>query len=169
MHPGRLAGPSRACTTMDPMLDVWLERIAPRLSVDEETGCWRWPGATNGRGYGRVTVDGRPLLVHRIAHELFVGPIPEGLHVDHVHARGCRHRDCANPAHLEAVTVAENKRRGRQGLLWTMPETCKYGHALTGDNLGPGHGMTRWNCRACRRESKARSRARARERALGTG
>ena len=151
------------------MLDVWLDRIAPRLVVDEETGCWRFTG-TLTTGYGRVSVGGRLFLVHRIAYELFVGPIPEGLQIDHVWDRGCRHRDCANPAHLEAVTLAENKRRGRQGVLWTMPETCKYGHPLEGDNLAPGRpGHDRWRCRACSRETMARSRARARERALGTG
>lgn len=38
---------------------------------------------------------------------MFVGPIPEGLHLDHL----CRVRRCVNPAHLEPVTQAENNYR----------------------------------------------------------
>ena len=96
---------------MSSAVEAWPERIAPRLVVDEETGCHRWTGAHNSTGYGYVKVDGRQVSVHSVAYELFVGPIPEGLELDHL----CRVRDCANPEHLEAVTRAENLRRGRQG------------------------------------------------------
>lgn len=52
-------------------------------------------------------------MAHRVAYELAIGPIPEGLTIDHVKARGCTRVDCCNPAHLEAVTYAENQHRGR--------------------------------------------------------
>src|SRR5438045_883025 len=56
-----------------------------------EHGCWLWTGALVGRGYATIWVDGRATLAHRVAHELFIGPIPDGLEVDHVAARGCVH------------------------------------------------------------------------------
>lgn len=73
-------------------------------------GCWRWTGAHMGNGYASFSAPGH-VLAHRYSYELNVGPIPAGLTIDHVHAKGCRHHDCVNPAHLEAVTQAENNRR----------------------------------------------------------
>jgi hypothetical protein len=70
--------------------------------------CWDWTGSLNGDGYGKTYVDGTLLLVHRFAYELLVGPIPEGMTLDHL----CRNRACLRPSHLEPVTVAENLRRG---------------------------------------------------------
>ena len=142
-------------------IDEWNERIQPRLVVDPETGCWRWPGWNNGLGYGKIQVGGRKgrgLYVHRIAYELFVGPIPEGLQVDHL----CRVRECANPAHLEAVTQAENMRRGRHGVLYEIPAECKHGHPLNEANLSLGNkpNGSRWFCRICKREATRRYRAR---------
>ena len=68
-------------------------------------------------GYGRIRIgsllDGsrRLVLVHRLAYELAVAPIPADHDIDHVRDRGCTRRDCCNPAHLEAVSHAENNRR----------------------------------------------------------
>jgi len=71
--------------------------------------CWLWTGGNDRRGYGRFSdADQRQVLAHRFAYELLVGPIPEGLDLDHL----CRVPACVNPAHLEPVTNAENHRRG---------------------------------------------------------
>ena len=75
--------------------------------------CWIWTGACNSVGYGHMRWNGRHVFVHRLAYELSVGPIPQGLEIDHVAERGCVSRACCNPAHLEPVTHAENVRRGR--------------------------------------------------------
>ena len=139
-------------------LATWNEQIAPRLVLDDETGCHRWTGTHQSAGYGRVTLNGEPYSVHRLAHELFVGPIPEGMDLDHL----CRVRDCARPDHLEPVTRSENIRRGAGagGVLappYVMPETCRAGHALVGDNLGPpGTDGSHWRCRTCDREDARR-------------
>lgn len=73
--------------------------------------CWLWLGMVDRDGYGVLEVSGRFTRAHRFAYEALIGPIAEGLHLDHVHARGCRQKNCVNPAHLEQVTPAENNRR----------------------------------------------------------
>lgn len=85
------------------------ERFKGKWVVDPLVGCWVWTAASNGRGYGRIWVDGRPHPAHRVAYEIHVGPIPAGMEIDHL----CRNRGCVNPAHLEPVTRRENLRRAR--------------------------------------------------------
>lgn len=75
-----------------------------------ETGCWEWQGYRWGRYAlmftGHNPKTNRPIreLVHRVSYRVFKGPIPSGLHIDHL----CRNTVCVNPAHLEAVTPREN-------------------------------------------------------------
>lgn len=86
-----------------------VHRFWAKVDIDPPSGCWLWTGAVDeATGYGRFwTADGLG-YAHRIAHELFVGPIPAGLDIDHL----CRVRRCVNPAHLEPVTRRENLLRG---------------------------------------------------------
>lgn len=65
--------------------------------------CWLWTASTNW-GYGVLSIDGRSIRAHRFAYELLVGPIPEGLQLDHL----CHVRHCVRPDHLEPVTLQEN-------------------------------------------------------------
>lgn len=83
------------------------ERIM-RYVIETPTGCWEWQGARDSNGYGQLNVRNSILGAHRVAYETFVGPIPEGLHLDHL----CVNPPCVNPDHLEPVTNAENVRRG---------------------------------------------------------
>lgn len=80
------------------------------MTIDER-GCWRWQGQKNRFGYGQLNVEvgGKRMCLrtHRVSYEAYVGPIPDGLEIDHL----CRVRDCANPEHLEPVTRSENVRR----------------------------------------------------------
>lgn len=77
-----------------------------------------WRGVPFGRdqdGYSTmlVTVEKgvrRRFGAHRVRYEAVHGPLEAGLVPDHL----CRHRPCCNPAHMEAVTIAENNRRGRR-------------------------------------------------------
>lgn len=83
------------------------EAIMARLSV-LDNGCREWTGCDDGQGYGRTSLNGIAVNVHRVVYEALRGPIPGGHHLDHL----CRNRKCANPDHLEPVTPEENVRRG---------------------------------------------------------
>lgn len=75
--------------------------------LPESGPCWFWTGTRSDEGYGSVRWEGPMLKAHRVAYELLVGPIPEGLEIDHL----CRVTSCVNPAHLEPVTPAVNVAR----------------------------------------------------------
>ncbi len=78
------------------------------VRVQKAAGCWLWTGDLNDRGYPTFALlHDRTVYAHRYAYELLVGPIPEGLTLDHL----CRVPACVNPDHLEPVTKAENIRR----------------------------------------------------------
>lgn len=117
--------------------------------------CWMWTGAKNREGYGRINYGGhsKSALAHRIAYTEFVGPIPEGLQLDHL----CRNPACINPAHLEAVTNRMNCERGltgkhgKNGDYWRAKTHCPHGHRYDLINTywdRHGHRF----CRACHRE-----------------
>jgi hypothetical protein len=83
-----------------------------RRIVRDQNGCWRYGGTLNEKGYAQFTVNlggkNYTAKLHRVAWKKFVGPIPDGLQVDHL----CRVRHCLNPRHFELVTTQENTRRG---------------------------------------------------------
>ncbi|MFH0981536.1 MAG: HNH endonuclease signature motif containing protein [Planctomycetota bacterium] len=86
------------------------ERFWPK--VDKTDSCWLWIGAMNLQGYGNFWIGPTEtegyVGAHRFAYTHFVGPVPEGMDLDHL----CRNRACVNPAHLEPVTRRVNLRRG---------------------------------------------------------
>jgi hypothetical protein len=84
-----------------------IERLVVKYR-QSSAGCWEWTGRTNKDGYGKFYLGGVHVAAHRAAYELLVGPIPEGLVLDHL----CCNPRCVNPEHLEPVTGAENLLRG---------------------------------------------------------
>ncbi len=76
--------------------------------VEKAETCWLWTSTITGNGYGHYSIKRVKVGAHRFAYELMVGPIPQGLTIDHL----CRVKACVNPDHLEPVTQAENNRRG---------------------------------------------------------
>lgn len=129
------------------------ERFQSRIIIEPSSGCWLWQGALNSDGYGTLRVSGRRMRAHRFAYESFVGPIGEGLTIDHL----CRVRNCVNPGHLEPVTCRENLMRGETHAAANAAKTtCPRGH-LFDMSIG-GRRM----CRTCRRESWRQYRRRVR-------
>lgn len=119
--------------------------------VDRQpNGCWHWMGERGRNGYGVARTAGA-YFAHRLAYELLVGPIPEGLVIDHL----CRVRHCVNPAHLEPVTSGENTLRGETVAAANARKThCDRGHEFTPENTywkRDRAGQPRWReCKACR-------------------
>jgi hypothetical protein len=74
--------------------------FATRYRSARASGCWRWRGALNANGCGKLKVGDRTLYAHRFAYELLVAPLAPGEEV----IQSCGHRDCGNPLHLVAQT-----------------------------------------------------------------
>lgn len=134
------------------------DRIRERVIVTD-AGCWEWQGSRNADGYGRIWTgskadgSGRNAHVHREAYEALVGPIPDGLVLDHL----CRNPPCCNPAHLEPVTSRENTiARGVGGAADQARQThCKRGHEFTPENTQRDRHGKRY-CRTCRGDFSGR-------------
>ena len=122
------------------------ERLLSNVQPVTESGCWVWMGKhLVGNGYGRISVNRKHKMVHRLAYEVFNGPIPEGLFIDHL----CRVPSCINPAHLEVVTHRENTMRGTNPSAAKARQTqCKYGHTFDEINTYYAKDGTRF-CRTC--------------------
>lgn len=131
------------------------ERIESKSMPEPNSGCTLWIGTLNNFGYPMIgSREFGTQLVHRLNYTLKVGPIPDGLVLDHL----CRTPACINPVHLEPVTYAENSRRGATG----SKKACKRGHVFDEANTYyPPAGKGEWRaCRTCVSEANARSYAR---------
>jgi hypothetical protein len=101
--------------------------------VIKRDGCWGWNGGLM-HGYGRVRVDGKNIVAHRVSYEMAYGPIGEGMMIDHI----CHTRECTRPDHLREVTPQQNSQHmvgknpnntsGRHGVSWR--KDIKKWHAM---------------------------------------
>lgn len=156
----------------DPLVDPARKPYDPLLAVAERItespeGCWVWTGSISRYGYGIVSFQGDYRRAHRAVWELLVGPIPDGLQIDHLchdprvcegRGPGCVHRRCVNVDHLAVVTARQNMLRTLSPPALNAAKTrCPQGHEFTPENTytNPTNGQR--SCRTCRR---AHSRAR---------
>lgn len=154
-----LMGKSTSCSC-----SRWANSIASIMGrlILTPAGCAVWPGHTVN-GYGVTSFHGENCYVHRLLYEHFVGPIPEGLVLDHI---VCDNPPCANFAHLRVCTDGENTLRSNNPIAANARKThCNRGHPYSGDNL-----LLRANgdrkCRTC--QVQRREAERARKEAAGT-
>jgi len=161
--------PRKKAAPMPPAAERALARVTPGWG-----GCWIYTGRASGNGYGMLKTRGVTKVAHRIVYEDQVGPIPDGLELDHLcHSthpscpggRSCWHRRCINPAHLEPVTGAENNLRSLSpSAVNSRKKSCIWGHEFTPENTRhrkpkkPGQQPYR-ACRACHREGRHRRKA----------
>lgn len=136
-----------------------LRRFEAKYTVGDAgyvTPCWLWTGAILKAGYAYFRMHGKARLGHRVAYVHHVGPVPEGLELDHL----CRVRRCVNPAHLEPVTHSVNVARGiLPGIVRARSAAvthCPKGHAYSPDNVY----LDRNGCRMCRECMRQNCRAR---------
>lgn len=127
-----------------PVMDRLMKMVEKTSS-----GCWEYATRNRaGRDYRQVnvSVDGIQVnqYAHRVAYAHLVGPIPDGMQLDHL----CRNRTCVNPDHLEPVSAQENVRRAR-----ALVTACPQGHPYDATNTRMYQG--RRYCRACRAACRA--------------
>ena len=145
-----------------------MERLERNYVPEPNTGCWLWHGAANEWGYGHVCVrgavgdKGRNIGAHRLMYEQTRGPIPGGMHLDHL----CRTPACINPDHLEPVTPRENTMRSpiAPAALNIRKTHCPAGHPYNDVNTNTDPSGRR-RCRACRRDGMRHLNARRRREA----
>ena len=129
------------------------EAFFARIEVDDN-GCWAWQGSITHKGYAGFSFCGKNHRAHRFAYERLVGPIPDGLVVDHC----CEVRSCVNPDHLEVVTNQTNVLRGVGPTARHARQThCKRGHEFTPENIyvQPSRPKIRC-CWTCKKEKDRR-------------
>lgn len=127
---------------------IFPRRLISKVTPEPNSGCWLWTASDNGRGYGRVKMNGSMQQAHRVFYELANGPIPDGHDIDHL----CRVTWCVNPSHLEPVTHRTNVQRGATGATTTKRQRgkthCPRGHEYAGRNLIVRKNGAR-QCREC--------------------
>ena len=107
--------------------------------------CWIPTQKPKPDGYVQICYyKGKKPYLHRVIYETLVGPIREGLFLDHL----CKERSCCNPAHLEQVTNQENIRRGDTGKHQSELTHCPANHEYNESNTYKYRNMR--FCRKCR-------------------
>jgi len=133
--------PARSCLggLSAELIEIARQLFEKHAWGDPNSGCWIWSLTLDKRGYGQISIgstkDGTARVVkpHRLAWELYRGPLQNGVNIDH---RVCRNKWCVNPWHLALCTKLENAEQpdGMIGIKRAKTH-CPHGHPYSGDNL----------------------------------
>jgi hypothetical protein len=141
------------------VMDVTIPRLRPR-DMDPlewimdyrrnatDSGCWEWIGYRTKAGYSQLSIRGQMVLTHRYVWSRMVGPIPDGMFLDHQ----CRNRACFNPDHLRVVTPRVNSIENVVGSFWQIEAAkthCPQGHPYDEANTYRRPATGARHCRAC--------------------
>ena len=109
-------------------------RFKAGVNVAGPNECWEWTRSKNHDGYGGIKISGQVRAAHRVAYELWTGPIPGGLCVLHT----CDNPPCCNPSHLWLGTRIDNNRdkvqKGRSGRGHKRNQGTKNGRAIISED-----------------------------------
>lgn len=141
------------------------ERIWSKIQAGDPGDCWPWTGH-KVQGYGRIKIQGKSKLAHRIVYENEVGAIPAGMEIDHtchnntdcIDNATCPHKACCNPSHLEAVTHKVNNQRGNNGRHNAIKTHCRHDHEYTEENtqIIMAKGGPERRCKTCTAAARKR-------------
>lgn len=84
----------------------WTKELLLEKLTETASGCWEWSGYRDSNGYGDTYYLGKKDRTHRVAWQLFVGPLMRGDFVLH----RCDNPPCCNPQHLFLGSQTENMR-----------------------------------------------------------
>ena len=132
-------------------------RFWAKVNVSDQSECWEWMGARSD-GYGDFKRNGESVSAHRVAFELFSGPIPDGALIRHT----CDNRPCCNPFHMLTGTDADNVRdrvlrdRGAKGesngrhILTEDEVVAILADKRTHAAVGAHYGVSKWTIQSIR-------------------
>src|SRR5690606_11075161 len=103
----------------------------------EPDECWPWLAAVNSSGHGRLRLHGRNHLAHKLAYEMCVGPVPDGVRLGHL----CDRPGCVNPRHVRPRTSIEM----HQARFWRQVDKTSECWIWAGASWGAGYGQMRVN------------------------
>jgi hypothetical protein len=128
--------------------DADIQRFVSKFRVPADVNdCWEWTDALTASGHAQVSMHGTTCPAYRVSYQMFVGPIPDELTLDHL----CRNRACVNPTHVEPVTIRENTLRGIGPSSVNAAKThCLRGHEFTPENIYWGMRRGKRPFRVCR-------------------
>lgn len=127
-------------TDLEKLTYIEARVVLGSIKAYKGSACWIWTGPKTKDNYGQYRFAKKTYKSHREMYTICVGPIPEGLEIDHL----CCNRLCCNPLHLEAVTHAVNIRRSRGSGNWAKEQAklrthCPSGHEFTPENTEIRH------------------------------